>query len=63
MIETYTAQQKFDAIMRELKFRARVYERKVAIGQMTQAKADYEEGVMRAIAEDYRIKLEQERSI
>lgn len=49
----FTAQQKLDAIDREVKYRARVYSRLIAQGKMTLEKANYETDVMRAIAADY----------
>lgn len=49
----FTNQQKLDAVKRELGYRRHVYARRVAAGQMTQAKADHEIGVMEAIVEDY----------
>lgn len=54
---TFTAQQKREAVEREVKMRQRVYPRWIADGRMTNAKADHEIKVMETIAEDYR-KLE-----
>jgi hypothetical protein len=51
---TYTAQQKLDAIEREIGYRVYVYERRVEAGHMSRKKADYEIAIMRAIADDYR---------
>lgn len=60
---TFTAEQKRDAIQRELRFRMRVYSRKVLEGSMTKAKSAHELGVMRAILEDYQKLCEMERLI
>jgi hypothetical protein len=58
---SYTATQKLEAIRREIKFRRRVYGRRVALHQMTQALADYELDIMEAIAADYEKQAEGER--
>lgn len=50
---TFTREQKHAAAMREVKYRERVYPRWVAAQKMTQAFADQQIAVMRAIAEDY----------
>lgn len=60
---TYTSQQKFDAVERELKYRVRVYARRVAEGKMTAELAKYQQAIFQAIADDYRAKLETERLI
>jgi hypothetical protein len=49
----YTAQQKLDAVNRELGFRRRVYGRRVAEQKMTQQLADEQIAVFEAIAADY----------
>lgn len=54
----FTDQQKREAADRELKFRRRVYARRVAEGKMKQEQADREIAVMAEIAEDYRAKSE-----
>ena len=58
---TFTAQQKLDAVERELGFRRRVYERRVADGKMTQQLADRQIAVFEAIAADYQAKVAGER--
>lgn len=57
----YSAQQKLEAVERELGFRRRVYERRVSEGKMSRQKADYEIGVFESIAADYREKAAGER--
>lgn len=49
----FTNQQKRDAVLREVKYRKRVYARLVSDGRMTQAKADEQIAIMQAIADDY----------
>lgn len=57
----FTAQQKLDAVEREIGFRRRVYERRVADKKMSQQKADHEIAIFEAIASDYREKAAGER--
>jgi hypothetical protein len=57
----YTAQQKLEAVERELGFRRRVYERRVHEQKMSQQKADHEIAIFEAIAADYREKAAGER--
>lgn len=54
----FTDQQKHEAAERELRFRKRVYARRVADGRMKQEQADREIAVMAEIADDYRAKSE-----
>lgn len=54
----FTDQQKREAAERELKFRKRVYARRVSEGRMKQEQADREIAIMSEIAEDYRAKSE-----
>jgi len=54
----FTDQQKHEAAERELRFRRRVYARRVAEGRMKQEQADHEIEIMSEIANDYRIKSE-----
>jgi cell fate (sporulation/competence/biofilm development) regulator YlbF (YheA/YmcA/DUF963 family) len=49
----YTAEQKREAVSRELAFRRRVYARRVAENKMTQHLADFQIGVFEAIERDY----------
>jgi hypothetical protein len=55
MARTYTAREKLKAVERELGFRRRVYASRVADGRMKQADADFQIGIMAAIADDYRL--------
>lgn len=57
----FTAQQKLEAVEREIGFRRRVYERRVADRKMTRQKADHEIMIFEAIAADYREKAAGER--
>ena len=63
MSSIYTAQEKLDAVEREIRQRGRVYGRMVATVNMTKKKAEYEIDIMRAIAEDYRALAQKERLI
>jgi len=49
----FTAEQKREAIEREIKYRRRVYARRVDEGKMTKTLADYQIGVFEAIMADY----------
>lgn len=49
----FTAEEKQRAAQREVEQRLRVYHRWVAKGKMTQAFAEYQIDIMRAIAGDY----------
>jgi hypothetical protein len=51
---SYTLTQKIAALERELRFRFRVYPRRIAQGLMSQVTAAYEIEVMKAILDDYR---------
>lgn len=59
----HTAKEKLEAIERELKYRERVYERRVADGQMTRRLADYQISVFRDILRDYIAPAQKERLI
>lgn len=48
-----TAAEKQACAEREVRLRERVYPRRVAEGKMTQAQADRETRIMRAVANDY----------
>lgn len=50
---TVTAQDKLEAVQRELTLRRRVYPRRVADGKMTQALADRQVALFEAIEADY----------
>jgi hypothetical protein len=55
---TFTDDDKRAAAEREVKWRKRVYPRRVADRRMTQEQADREIAIMEAIAEDYRARSE-----
>jgi hypothetical protein len=59
----YTAQEKLDAVEREIRQRGRVYARMISREEMTREKAEYEIDIMRAIAEDYRALARKDRLI
>ncbi|OHC97732.1 MAG: hypothetical protein A2792_09865 [Sphingomonadales bacterium RIFCSPHIGHO2_01_FULL_65_20] len=58
---TFTAQEKLEAVRRELGFRRRVYPRRVDDGAMTQALADKQIAVFEAIEADYDAQAAKER--
>lgn len=58
---TFSAQDKLDAVERELRFRRRVYENKVRQGSMSPQKSAHEIAVMEAIRDDYIKLAKQER--
>lgn len=58
---TFTAQDKLDAIRRELGFRRRVYAQRIADGKMTQQLADRQISVFEAVEADYLKLSEGER--
>lgn len=60
---TYTAKAKREAIDRELKYRRRVYDHRVADGKMTKQLADYQIAIFEAILKDYQSTEERERLI
>ena len=49
----FTYEQKLEAVRRELKYRRRVYPRRVEARQLTQALADYQLAIFEAIEADY----------
>ncbi|KYK50085.1 hypothetical protein A1D31_22500 [Bradyrhizobium liaoningense] len=55
--------EKLECVERELKYRARVYERLVQRGKMSEPQRQHEIKVMGAIAEDYRRLFERERLV
>lgn len=59
----YTAQEKQEAIERELRFRRRVYADRVRNGKMTQQLADYQITIFEQIAADYEKQAQGERLI
>lgn len=59
----FTAADKLACAERELKYRRRVYPRRVAESKMTQKLADHETACMQAIVLDYQKKAESERLI
>jgi hypothetical protein len=60
---TFSAEQKMRAAVREVHQRERVYPRLVAQGSMKQSEADYQIGIMRAIATDYEEQAKKERLV
>ncbi|HEV2079419.1 MAG TPA: hypothetical protein VGR19_05930 [Allosphingosinicella sp.] len=50
----YSAEEKLAAVTRELGYRRRVYDRRVAAKQMRQVQADREIGIFESIEADYR---------
>lgn len=58
---TFTFEQKLEAVRRELKYRRRVYPRRIENKQMTQALADEQIAIMEAIAEDMEKEAAKER--
>jgi hypothetical protein len=54
-------QDKLGCLRREVKMRESVYPRWVGRGNMTQEEADRELRIMKAILDDYRIKVEMHR--
>jgi hypothetical protein len=63
MADQFSAEQKMRAAWREVKQREKVYSRLVASGSMKQSEADYQIGIMKAIATDYERMAEKERLI
>lgn len=59
----YSEEEKLEAVKRELGYRRRVYERRVADGKMRQSKADHELGVFEAIQADYEGRAQNARLI
>ena len=60
---TFTAQQKREAVERELGYRRRVYKRQVENGKMKQAQLDFQIAIFEAIAADYTEAAAKERLI
>ena len=61
MSAAFTAEEKLEAVRRELSYRRRVYRRRVDEGKMTQALADRQIAIFEAIADDYERSAEKER--
>lgn len=59
----FTDTEKLEAVRRELKYRRRVYAKRVADGAMTQALADRQIAIFEAIEADYVPRAEKERLI
>lgn len=57
----FTAREKMQAAQREVGYRRRVYERRVADGHMSRQKADKEIAIMEEIAWDYGELAEKEQ--
>ena len=60
---TYPAQVKRDEVLREVKFRERVYQRLVGTGGMTEQLAAKRIGIMKEIADDYAEIAKKERLV
>ena len=58
---SYSAEQKLAALRRELKYRMRVFARRVVEGSMTQQTADYEMDIIHAMIADYEALAAEER--
>lgn len=54
----FTDQEKLEAAEREVKFRQRVYAKRVAAKSMSPEAAERQLGLMKEIADDYRAKVE-----
>jgi len=63
MTRPFTAQEKLDAVTRELRFRRRVYSIRVEDGRMTKELADRQIALFEAIEADYQKLAEGERLI
>jgi hypothetical protein len=61
--QQWTAQDKLACIERELRYRLRVYPRRVAEGKMSEQQMRREISIMEAIAADLRGNAERERLI
>lgn len=57
----YTAEEKHAAVERELRYRRRVYPRRIADHQMSQELADRQIAIFEEIEADYRAQAEKER--
>ena len=57
---TFTAEEKMNCALRELRMRERVYAGWVEKGRMTAEKSERERALMAAIVEDYRALVEKE---
>lgn len=60
---SFTAEQKLNAIKREIALRERVFPNRVGTHRMSKEKADYELAIMRAIEQDYAALADKERLI
>jgi hypothetical protein len=56
-----TEADKLSCVERELRYRARVYDRLVANGKMTERLRDRELALMTEIVRDYKARVEQEK--
>lgn len=61
MPHPFTAEEKLNAVERELGYRRRVYPRRVSEGKMSQELADEQIALFEAIASDYRDRASSER--
>lgn len=60
-MSTFTETEKLEAIRREIKYRRRVYAKRVAEGTMFKATHDYQIAIFEAIEADYVQRAEKER--
>jgi len=58
---TFTAEEKMNCALRELRLRELAYPRWIERGRMMERKAEYERDVMAAIVEDYRALAAKDR--
>jgi hypothetical protein len=63
IVQGYTAQEKLDAILRELSYRHRVYARRVSEGKMHAELGRKQIAIFEAIRDDYKALVEKERLI
>ncbi len=60
-VHTFSAADKLTALKREIKFRERVFERKVEAGTMTRKAMNFQIAIFQSIADDYETLAEKER--
>lgn len=63
MAVIYTETEKLEAVRRELRYRRRVYKKRVADGSMTQQLSDTQIALFEAIEADYEQRAAKERLI
>lgn len=60
---SYSAQEKYDEAMREVKMRLRVYPGWIDAGKLTVLTAERRIAIMQEIAEEYKNQIESERLV